>query len=626
MRAGGIVVGLLSLVGSALAKPAVEVFESVNELPEGWTQVRTPAPETIVSLRVALEHPNQELFEQTLLDVSTPDHPKYGQHLTGAELKYMLKPRDDSTESVMTWLASSNVPASEIKNDGEWINFRATVAQAEELLSTKFYVYKHNEDNKEMIRTLEYSLPSSVAPHVLTIQPTTRFSRMMAQRSTIHDISAMNAVFGVAATNHKPAPAIPSTELDVKACNASITPACLRALYNVGDYQADPKGKSLFGVAGYLQQYAKINDLNNFIAKYAPYAKGTTFNSVGVNGPNNPQNTTEDDVEANLDIQYAVAMSYNIPVTYYSTSGLGELVPDLDQPDKATGQNEPYLDFITYLLSLPKDKLPQTITTSYGENEQSVPPKYAKKVCSMFGELGLRGVSVLFSSGDTGVGSACQTNDGKNTTRFLPIFPAACPWVTSVGGTYQVQPERAVSFSSGGFSDLFPRPKYQDKAVKGFLRILGDRWKGLYNPAGRGFPDVAAQGYRFHVIDELANKTNPDILVGGTSASAPAFAAIVALLNNARTSRHLPPLGFLNPWIYSIGHYGLNDVTHGGSTGCTGKDIYSKLPTPVVPFASWNATEGWDPVTGHGTPDFKKLLELSTPGGGWWGIGREKED
>ncbi|OBT86231.1 hypothetical protein VE02_05857 [Pseudogymnoascus sp. 03VT05] len=624
MRAGGIVVGLLSLVGSALAKPALELFESVNELPEGWTQVRTPAPETIVSLRVALEHPNQELFEQTLLDVSTPDHPKYGQHLTGAELKYMLKPRGDSTESVMTWLASANVPATEIKNDGEWINFRATVAQAEELLSTKFYVYKHNEDNKEMIRTLEYSLPSSVAPHVLTIQPTTRFSRMMAQRSTIHDISAMNAVFGVAATNNK-APAIPTTELDVKACNASITPACLRALYNVGDYQADPKGNSLFGVAGYLKEYAKINDLNNFIAKYAPYAKGTTFNSVGVNGPANPQNTTGDDVEANLDIQYAVSMSYNIPVTYYSTEGLGELVPDLDQPDKATGQNEPYLDFITYLLSLPKNKLPQTITTSYGENEQSVPPKYAKKVCCMFGELGLRGVSVLFSSGDTGVGSACQTNDGKNTTRFLPIFPAACPWVTSVGGTYQVQPERAVSFSSGGFSDLFPRPKYQDAAVKGFLHILGDRWKGLYNPAGRGFPDVAAQGYRLHVIDELANKTNPDILVGGTSASAPTFAAIIALLNNARTSRHLPPLGFLNPWIYSIGHLGLNDVTHGGSTGCTGKDIYSKLPTPYVPYASWNATKGWDPVTGHGTPDFRRLLELSTPGAGWWGIGREKE-
>lgn len=135
----------------------------------------------------------------------------------------------------------------------------------------------------------------------------------------------------------------------------------------------------------------------------------------------------------------------------------------------------------------------------------------ANRTCSLFAQLGARGVSVIFSSGDTGVGSACQTNDGKNTTRFLPIFPAACPFVTSVGGTRYVQPEVAIGFSSGGFSDRFPRPSYQDAAVTGFLSILGDTWKGLYNPAGRGFPDVAAQSYRFIVVDGGA-----EIRVGGT--------------------------------------------------------------------------------------------------------------
>lgn len=131
--------------------------------------------------------------------------------------------------------------------------------------------------------------------------------------------------------------------------------------------------------------------------------------------------------------------------------------------------------------------------------------------CSLFAQLGARGVSVIFSSGDTGVGSACQTNDGKNTTRFLPIFPAACPFVTSVGGTFHVQPEQAISFSSGGFSDRFPRPAYQDAAVKTYLGILGNTWKGLYNPNGRGFPDVAAQAYNFTVIDQ-----GKEIRVGGT--------------------------------------------------------------------------------------------------------------
>ena len=121
--------------------------------------------------------------------------------------------------------------------------------------------------------------------------------------------------------------------------------------------------------------------------------------------------------------------------------------------------------------------------------------------CSLFAQLGARGVSVIFSSGDTGVGSACQSNDGKNTTRFLPIFPASCPFVTSVGGTWHVEPEEAIYFSSGGFSDRFARPAYQDGAVTTYLNKLGDTWKGLYNPQGRGFPDVAAQAYNFTFID-----------------------------------------------------------------------------------------------------------------------------
>ncbi|PQE04679.1 Peptidase S8 S53 subtilisin kexin sedolisin protein [Rutstroemia sp. NJR-2017a BBW] len=80
------------------------------------------------------------------------------------------------------------------------------------------------------------------------------------------------------------------------------------------------------------------------------------------------------------------------------------------------------------------------------------------------------------------------------------------------------------------------------------------------------------------------------------SCSSPAFAGIISLLNNARLSAGKRPLGFLNPWLYSVGKQGLNDIVHGGSKGCT--------------YASWNATVGWDPVTGLGTPDFGKLLGL----------------
>ena len=100
---------------------------------------------------------------------------------------------------------------------------------------------------------------------------------------------------------------------------------------------------------------------------------------------------------------------------------------------------------------------------------------------------------------------------------------------------------------------------------------------------------------------------------GGTSAASPTFAGIIGLLNDARLRAGKPPLGFLNPFFYSEGYKALNDITTGASYGCGGIDPQSNEEVPgalVIPGAHWNATEGWDPVTGLGTPDFQKLKDL----------------
>jgi len=83
-------------------------------------------------------------------------------------------------------------------------------------------------------------------------------------------------------------------------------------------------------------------------------------------------------------------------------------------------------------------------------------------------------------------------------------------------------------------------------------------------------------------------------------------------LNNVRVSAGKRPLGFLNPWIYSTAkNGGLTDIVDGRSIGCLGEDLNSEISAPFVPYASWNATPGWDPVTGFGTPFFPKLVELA---------------
>lgn len=221
----------------------------------------------------------------------------------------------------------------------------------------------------------------------------------------------------------------------------------------------------------------------------------------------------------------------------------------------------------------------------------------------MFMQLGARGVSVLFSSGDSGPGGTCKSNVDNSTTTFLPTFPAGCPYVTSVGATTGSAPERGVTFSSGGFSIYHNRPAYQDDAVGTYLSSIGETYAGLYNNTGRGIPDVSAQGYHFIVIDKGLT-----ISLSGTSASSPVFAGVVALLNAARKSQGQSPLGFLNPWLYN-NSAALLDITDGYSSGCSGAG--GGLP---VSGARWNATTGWDPVTGLGTPLFDQLLAVAAPG------------
>ncbi|KAJ8473598.1 hypothetical protein ONZ45_g16241 [Pleurotus djamor] len=220
-----------------------------------------------------------------------------------------------------------------------------------------------------------------------------------------------------------------------------------------------------------------------------------------------------------------------------------------------------------------------------------IPLDYRLTVCDLFAQLAARGTTLLFSSGDSGVGGGnCRTNDGTNRVQFQPSFPASCPYVTAVGGTTGLT-ETTISFSGGGFSNTFLRPDFQNAAVTGYLRALGNTNVGLFNTTGRAYPDLSAQANRFPVI--VGGRT---ISVGGTSASAPTVAGIVALLNDVRITNGKSSLGWLNPLIYSTGATGFNDITTGSNPGCG---------TNGFP-----ARAGWDPATGLGTPDFLKLRVL----------------
>jgi tripeptidyl-peptidase-1 len=128
-----------------------------------------------------------------------------------------------------------------------------------------------------------------------------------------------------------------------------------------------------------------------------------------------------------------------------------------------------------------------------------------------------------------------------STNSLFVAFPSSCPYVTGVGATVGINPETAANFSGGGFSNYFARPSYQDDAVQGFISQLPDDFAGTFNSSGRGFPDVAVQGVNFPIVIT----SDMQRLASGTSASTPAFAAVIAILNDRLLAEGKPVLGFV---------------------------------------------------------------------------------
>lgn len=148
-------------------------------------------------------------------------------------------------------------------------------------------------------------------------------------------------------------------------------------------------------------------------------------------------------------------------------------------------------------------------------------------------------------------------------------------------------------YSGGGFSNVFELPSYQCSAVTDYLTNYPPPYSSdIYNNSGvsRAYPDVSAVGLKLPTV--YLNKAYG---VGGTSASTPIVASLVTLLNEARIAAGKGPIGFLNPVFYA-NPGAFNDITSGGNPGC-GTD-------------GFNATPGWDPVTGLGTPNYPKLLDV----------------
>jgi tripeptidyl-peptidase-1 len=585
---------------------AASLRDQLPGVPAGWSVSGTPSDSQAITLKLAVKQQNIDQLESLLRSVSDPSSPSYGNYYTSDQVNALFAPASGALDAVKSFTQNAGLESS--VDNGLHVTIKTTVGTANKVFGANFKTFKDDSTGIEKLRTLQYSVPDEISSHVDFVSPTTFFGRTQSE-------SALRLPEPVGIVT-------PESESElakrVTTCvsysprgTAYLGPDCWKTVLNL-TYVPDASTGSRIGFGSFLNESAILADLYLYQKHYGIPQQG--FDIKLINGGVNHQEPNYTSVgEANLDVQNIVGLAHPLPVTEFITGGSPPFVPDLEEPTAADNQNEPYLEYYAYLLSQPNEALPQVISNSYGDDEQTVPQDYATYVCNQIGMMGLRGITILESSGDSGVGGSCQSNDGKKTPQFNPVFPGTCPYITAVGGTQGIDPEVAWNSSSGGFSNYFSRAWYQESAIETYLgsyisETVQEYYKPFTNFAGRGFPDISAHSYKpywpVYTNGVLA-------FYYGTSASAPAWAAMIGLLNDARFKAGQPALGFVNPLFYSL-KSGFMDVTKGASVGCNGVDALSgeKIPgSTIIPYATWNATEFWDPVTGLGQPNFGVLLD-----------------
>ncbi|EME26136.1 Physarolisin [Galdieria sulphuraria] len=290
-----------------------------------------------------------------------------------------------------------------------------------------------------------------------------------------------------------------------------------------------------------------------------------------------------------------------------------------------------YLENILYYVGineLSDDHLPLVISQSsaFVTPDNLLPSEFIQATNVEFLKLAVRGVTYAVSAGDWGASGRYEDGNFGCYPYMAPIYPASSPFVTSVGASQpllQIEngekkiltqvcsaDQGGIITGGGGHSWVQEIPFYQKEAVAAYQKQLyqvnTDNLfppNGSYNPHGRGYPDVALFGWNTPVYTEQPAQW---VGVGGTSISAPMFASMVSMLNYERLSRGMPPMGFINPFLYYAAEVmpeAFLDITIGNNR-CT------EFGNPCC-LLGFPALKGWDPASGLGSPLYEHLLKLA---------------
>jgi kumamolisin len=323
-------------------------------------------------------------------------------------------------------------------------------------------------------------------------------------------------------------------------------------------------------------------DITNYFANTVGIAAPTVTDVTLDGGSNDPTNANSADAEVLLDIEVAGSVAPGANIVVYFT----------------TNTDQGFQDAISTAIHDTTNN-PSVISISWGGPESSWSQTAINSMDTTCQSAAALGISITVAAGDDG------STDGESGNNV--DFPASSPHVLGCGGTAltastgQRQSEvvwndqaSGGGATGGGVSAVFPLPAWQANAgvpASGAIKkkhkessaVTSEGAKEAASTGGRGVPDVAGDaspetGYQILVDGQQE-------VVGGTSAVAPLWAGLIALLNQQLGKN----VGFLNPQIYLLGETPFFDITKGNN-------------------GAYSARTGWDACTGLGSPNGQVLL------------------
>jgi hypothetical protein len=420
--------------------------------------------------------------------------------------------------------------------------------------------------------------------------------------SAVEGIGGLNNFRVFAAPHNRPKPRF--TTANCPGCYY-VVPDDWATIYNVKPlYSAGFDGSGV-SIAVIGQSDVQMADLRAFRSAANLPPKDPTV--VIPTGDADPGIQAGDEIESDLDLEWAGAIAKNAEILFVTAS-----------PTADNGVT----DSLYYAID---QNLAPIITFSYGYCESQANAAFFTHANNILSEAAAQGISVVAASGDNG-GAACdQSPDTFEATHGLSVaFPASSPYVTGIGGTELGDDSDYWNPSTGTALSYIPEAVWNDgyDAASGggasmfFTKPSWQQGVGVPNDGWRDVPDLAfAASLRVNPLlycgpngcsNGFMNSTGLLDFAGGTSATAPPFAGILALL----VQKTGGPVGNINPNLYSLAQISstvFHDVTYGNN------GVYCPIGTPDCYPGSgqlgYFAGVGYDQATGWGSIDAHNLVE-----------------